>query len=120
VEKKIVLNECDQPFKYIFQMLTDKEIPFEDRKKVSFKILIDHVDLKTAAGCIRFAFCIISIMHIFAINNNMSSYFMLMENLKEAVKSGKISRRLIRFIIRRLLRLNMLVDLDLVKAAAYV
>jgi hypothetical protein len=117
--KKIVLNECDRSFGYMFDVLMDKNIPFKYKKEISFKILMNHVDLKTTAGCIRFAFCIISIMHIFAIND-ISSYFILMENLIEAIKNGKISKRLARFIIRRLLRLKMVIDPELVEAAAYV
>lgn len=67
--KKIVLNECDRTFEYMFQVLTNKDIPFEYKKEMSFKILMDHVDLKTTAGRIRFVFCIISIIQIFAIND---------------------------------------------------
>lgn len=116
--KKIVLNECDRTFEYMFQVLTNKDIPFEYKKKMSFKILMDHVDLKTTAGRIRFVFCIISIIHIFALND-ISSYFILMKNLIKAIKSGKISKRLARLIIRRLLRLNMAVDPELIKVADY-
>ena len=115
--KKISLDKCDQTFEYLFNVLTNKEIPFEYKKELSFKILMDHVDLKTTAGRLRFAFCIISILHIFAIND-ISSYFILIQNLIKAIKNGKISKRLARLIIRRLLRLNIAVDPELIKAAA--
>lgn len=116
--KKIVLNECDRTFEYMFQVLINKDIPFEHKKKMSLKILMDHVDLKTTAGRIRFLFCIISIIQIFALND-MSGYFILMQNLLQAIKSGKIPKRLARLIIRRLLRLNLLVDPELIKVAEY-
>jgi hypothetical protein len=111
--KKIILTECGRTFEYMFQVLTNKEIPFERKKEMSFKILMDHVDLKTTAGRIRFVLCIISIMHIFSLND-ISSYFILMENLIKAIKSGKISKRLARLIIRRLLRLNLVVHPELI------
>lgn len=116
--KKIVLKECDRTLEYMFQVLTNKDIAFEYKKKMSFKILMDHVDLRTTAGRIRFVFCIISISHVFALND-ISSYFILMQNLIKAIKSGKISKRLARLIIRKLLRLNMAVDPELIKVADY-
>ena len=115
--KKISLDKCDQTFEYLFNVLTNKEIPFEYKKELSFKILMDHVDLQTTAGRLRFAFCIISILHIFAIND-ISSYFILIQNLIKAIKNGKISKRLARLIIRRLLRLNIAVDPELIQVAA--
>ena len=58
----------------------------------------------------------ISIIHIFALND-FSSSFILMQNLIKAIKSGKISKRLARLIIRRLLRLNVPVDPELIELA---
>lgn len=98
-------------------MLTNKEIPFEYKKELSFKILMDHVDLQTTPRRLRVVFCIIFILHIFA-TSDISSYFILMQNLIKAIKNGKISKRLARLIIRRLLRLNILVDPDLIEVAA--
>ena len=115
--KKISLDKCDKTFEYLLNVLTDKEIPFEYKKELSFKILMDHVDLQTTAGRLRFAFCIISILHIFAIND-ISSYFILIQNLIKAIKNGKISKRLACLIIRRLLRLNIAVDPELIQVAA--
>lgn len=117
-EKKIVLKECDRTFEYMFQVLINKDIPFEHKKEMSFKILMDHVDLKTTAGRIRFVWCIISIIHIFA-RTDISSYFILMQNLIKAIKSGKIPKRLARLIIRRLLRLQVVVDPELIEVADY-
>lgn len=115
--KKISLEKCDKTFEYLFSVLSDKEIPFEYKKKVSLKILMNHVDLQTTSGRLRFVFCIISILHIFAIND-MSSYFIIIQNLIEAIKKGKISKRMARLIIRRLIRLNIAVDPELINAAS--
>jgi hypothetical protein len=115
--KRIFLDKCDRTFEYLFNVLTNKEIPFEYKKELSFKILMDHVDLQTTPGRLRFAFCIISILHIFAITDT-SSYFILIQNLIKAIKNGKISKRLARLIIRRLLRLKIAVDPELIQVAA--
>lgn len=43
-----------------------------------------------------------------------------MQNLANPIKSGKISKRLARLIVRRLLRAKMTVDPDLLEAAGYL
>lgn len=116
MEKKISLDKCNRTFEYLFNVLTDKEIPFEYEKELSFKILMNHIDLETTTGRLRFVFCIISILHIFAIND-ISSYFIVIQNLIRAIKNGKISKRLARLIIRRLLKLNIAVDPELIEVA---
>ena len=115
--KKISLEQCDQSLEYLFHVLINKEIPFEYKQQLSFKILMNHLDLDTTTGRIRFALCIISILHIFAITD-ISNYFILIQNLIEAIKKGKISKRLARLIIRRLIKLNLVVDPELIEAAA--
>lgn len=78
---------------------------------------MNNVDLKTKAELIRFLFCIISILHIFSITD-ISSYFILIQSLINAIKNGKISERLARLIIRKLIRLGISIDPELIDAAA--
>ena len=99
VDDKDKLDKCDRTFEYMFNVLTNKEIPFEYKK--------------------GFVFCIISILHIFAIND-ISSYFILIQNLIKAIKNGKISKRLARLIVRRLLRLNIALDPELIQEAGHI
>ena len=56
--KKISLDKCDWTFEYIFNILSNKKIPFEHKKQVSFKILMDHVyvDLETTTIGLIFTF----------------------------------------------------------------
>ena len=115
--KKIVLNKCDQSLKYLFQVLNNKDLTFKDKKDASFKILMEHVDLKTTAGRIRFVLCIFSILHILTLNDS-SSYYALMQSLIEAIKSGKISKKLARLIIRKLRKLNVAIDPELIEVAS--
>ena len=46
---------------------------------------MDHVDLQIRARCVQFAFYIISILHIFVLND-ISSYFILIQSLIKAIK----------------------------------
>ena len=81
---------------------------------------MNNVDRKITGGRIRFVLCIIFILHIFA-TNYISSYFLLIQNLIKAIKNGKISKRLARLIIRRLMRLerDIAVDPELLEVAGY-
>ena len=114
--QKIVLDQCDQTLTYLFTMLSSEDIPFNVKKEMSFKILMEHLSLSTPSGRVRFLICIISMLHVFAIAD-ISCYFIMMQNLIKAVKNGKISKQLARMIIRRLLRLKLDVDPEFIKAA---
>ena len=115
--KKIYLDQCDQNLKYLFKMLSNQKIPFEDKKQLTYSILVKHLDLRTPNGRLRFILCIITILHIFAIND-ISNYFIMMQNLIKAVKEGKISKRLARLIIRQLIRKGVEVDPELIRVAS--
>ena len=113
MEKKIYLNQCDQNFKYLFKVLNDKNIPLTKKKELTYSILMKYLDLKTATGRIRFILCIITILYIFSIND-VSNYFIMMKNLIKAIKSGRISKQ----IIRRLQSYVVEVDPELIMAAS--
>jgi len=57
--KKISLDQCDQTFVYMFKVLSNPDIPFEEKKELSLKIVIDHLDLSTTSGRVRFILCIV-------------------------------------------------------------
>ena len=56
--KRVLLNDCDETFEYMFKVLTDKEMPFEDKKQKSFKLLINNGNLRTTAGLCVFCFAL--------------------------------------------------------------
>lgn len=115
--KKIYLDQCDQNLKYLFKMLSDPKIPFIEKREMTYSILMEHLDLKTTNGRLRFILCIIAILHIFAFAD-VSNYYLMMQNLIKAVKKGRISKRLARVIIRKLLRQGLEVDPELIRAAS--
>jgi hypothetical protein len=117
--KEFDLNQCDLSLEYMFEVLRNSDIPFKERQEISFRILMDHLDLGTTTGSISFVLCIISIMKIFSkLDPESASATILMGNLIKAIKEGKISKRLARIIVRILLRKKLKVNPGLISAAA--
>lgn len=115
--EKIYLNQYDRNFEYLVKVLSDQNIPFKEKKELTGSILMEYLDLKTVNGRIRFVLCIVSILHIFSIHD-LSNYFIIMKNLIEAIKKGKISKVLARLIIRRLRSEGVEIDPELIMAAS--
>ena len=115
-EHKICLEGCEQPLQYAFEILKTKDIPYSERAEKIFKILTTYLNLDTRIGRIRFVLCVVSILWILSDAKDFTSLHILMQNLLRAIKSGKISKRLGRLIIRRLLRKGIPVDPDLIDA----
>jgi len=55
--EKIYLDQCDQNLKYLFQILEDETIPFEEKEKVASSILTKYLNLKTMTGRVTFVLC---------------------------------------------------------------
>ena len=58
-KEKVYLDYCDQNLKYLFDILEDETIPFEDRSSV----LTKYLNLKTPFGRRNFALCIVFIIY---------------------------------------------------------
>ena len=93
--EKIYLDQCDQTLEYLFKILEDETIPVEEKEKVARSMLTKYLDLKTVNGRIVFVLYILLIQ-------NPSGFYILLKNLIEAIKEGKISKAIGRSIIRRL------------------
>ena len=115
-EHKICLEGCERPLEYMFEILKTKEIPYAERAEKTFKILTTYLNLDTRIGRIRFVLCVVSILCILFDAKDLASFHLLMQKLLEAIKSGKISKRLGRLIVRRLLRKGVMVAPDLIDA----
>ena len=113
------LEQCDATFEYMVQVLLDKDIPIAYKKELSFKIIMQYVDLKTPHGRKTFLCCILAIFHVFSLTDGIQNHFILLQNLINAVKSGKLSKQLARVIIRRLIKSKMYVDPELAMVADY-
>jgi hypothetical protein len=114
---KIYLDQCDQSMEYLFKILEDKTIPFEEKEKVARSILTKYLDLKTMNGRVGFLLCIVFVLYILSIQNP-SGFYILLKNLMQAIKDGKISKAIGRSIVRRLQKKGIPIDPELLEVVS--
>jgi hypothetical protein len=112
------LGECSHDLKYLVSVLLDKEIPYSDRQKKALIVLRQQLKSPTMASLVSFLTCVVSILVLFTFLKDTTSVFLMMQNLLEVLKEGKISKRVARILIRKLLRAGVWVDPELIEAAA--
>ena len=110
--QELILDQCDQSLKYLFKILEDDQIPLQEKRKVARSVINKYLNLTTVTGQCNFVICIVSILYILS-NNNYSSFYIMMQNLIAAIRSGKISKAMGRLIVRRLKKKNVLIDPEL-------
>ena len=115
--EKIYLDQCDQNLEYLFNILNDETIPFEEKEKVARSILTKYLDLKTVNGRIAFVLCIVFVLYILSIQNP-SGFYILLKNLIKAIKEGKISKAIGRSIVRRLKKKGIAIDPELLEVVS--
>jgi len=104
---------CDGNLEFLFFVLRDQSIPYEEKKKVLHRALFKHLKLNTNAKRIYFILCMIKLL--LALYNLMpSSYYLLLQQLIEAVRSGKIGKKVFYAIIRKL-RKRVVLDPDIIE-----
>ena len=112
------LGECSYDFKYFVSILLNKEIPYSDRNKKAFIILKQQLNSGTMESLVRFLACVVSILVLFTVLGDTTSAFIMMQNLLEALREGKISKRVARILIRKLIRKGVPIDPELLEAVA--
>ena len=112
--KDISLDQCDQNLKYLFDILEDETVPFEERKKIAYSILTKYLNIKTPFGRRNFALCIAFIIYIL-FTNPRSSFYIIMKSLIKAIREGNITKPMARFIVRKLRKKGVPIDLELVE-----
>ena len=115
--EKIYLDECDKPLEYLFSILDDESIPFEERRKAAHSILTKRLSINTQSGRRNLALCLTFIIYIL-FKNKTSSFYIIMKGLIEAVREGKITKRVARIIVRRLKRKGVPIDPELIELVA--
>ena len=48
LDLKIYLDQCDSGLKYLFNILENENIPFQEREKVAHSILTEYLNVKTS------------------------------------------------------------------------
>ena len=115
--EKIYFDQCDQNLKYLFKILEDETIPFEEKKKIAHSVLVKYLNLKTQSGRRNFVLCIVFVIYTLSIQNP-SSFYIMMQSLIKAIREGKISRGIGRLIVRRLRKRGILIDPELAEIVA--
>ena len=115
--EKIYFDHCDQNLEYLFKVLEDKTMPFEEKEKVARSILTKYLNLKTINGRVTFVFCIVFILYILSIQNP-SGFYILLKSLKKAVEEGRVSKAIGRAIIRRLKKKGIAIDPELLEVVS--
>lgn len=106
--------ECDQNLEYLWRILNDKTIKPEEKNRQCFNILTNYLNLNTHRGRLNFIFCLLTILCILSVLD-FTSYYILLDNLIKALKAGKIPKKLVRRIVRKLLREKIPVNPELVQ-----
>lgn len=112
--EKIYLDYCNQNLKYLFKILEDDNIPFEEKERVARSILTKYLNLQTMTGRVNFVICIGFIFYIL-FNTNTAGFYLLLQNLIKAIKEGKISKAVGRAIVRRLQKRGVVLDPELLE-----
>ena len=110
--RKIYLDQYEQSLKYLFDILEDQNIPFDERKKIAHSVLTKYLNLKTLAGRRNFVLCLVFIIYTL-FTSHRSSFYLIMKNLIEAIRGGKISKPMARLIIRKLRKKGIPIDPEL-------
>ena len=98
--------------KYLFDILEDEAIPFEERRQVAHSVLIRYVNLRTPIGRRNFALCIIFLIYLH-VTNGHSSFYLMMKSLIKAIREGKITKSMGRVIVRRVRKKGVPIDPEL-------
>jgi hypothetical protein len=117
-EEKIYLDQCDQGLEYLFTILKDTKLSYEEKEKLTISILTKYLNLKTADGRLNFVVCIVFIFSIFSMGN-IPSYHLLLTNLIEAIKEGRIPKIVGRAIIRKLKKRGLYINPELLKVVNF-
>lgn len=112
--EKIWLDQCDQNLEYLFKVLNDKNISIQEKNDQCLKILMNYLNLNTHRGRLNFIICLLSLLRILSIVD-FTSYHILIGNLIKALKAGKLPKKLVRLILRKLLRQKIPVDPELLE-----
>lgn len=100
---------CNSSEAYLMKVLQSSETS-DELKKRSIQRLFERFNLKNYTAQLSFVACIWSIIFFLWKNGLLNSLFILLEQLYEAYRSGKISKAVYRALIRRLMKQKIPID----------
>lgn len=116
--EKLTLYQCEgiNELEYLFYILKDSAIPFEEKQKVTNSILTKYLNLSTEAGRRNSLLCLLAILCTLAVYST-DSYHIILKILLKAMREGKIPKELVRWIIRNLQRKGLLLEPEFLEIA---
>lgn len=108
------LENCESGLDYLIKIIKNNDIPFEEKEKLAASIFKKYLNLNTREGSINFVLCLTLILYVFSTQNH-SGYYILLKNIIQAIKEGRISKALGRLLLRRLRRQGLPVDSELIE-----
>ena len=113
-EIKINIDTCGNDFAYLWTMLSLENLKYERREDIT-KVTLENVDYKLSPKLRHTIACLINLMFLL---KDSSSLAIIIESLIKAIKEGRLSKNIARYILRLLLRRGVPVDRRLIEAAA--
>lgn len=99
---------------YLFDILETNDIPFEEKERAADEILTKFIDMGSHDSRVSFAICIVTILILFALTKNPTAFYILVKKLVKAIREGRISKAVGRYIFRRLKKEGFPVDSELI------
>lgn len=103
--EKVYFDQSDHNLQYLLRMLKDHNIPFHEKQKIANLILKKYLNIKDI--CI--ILCIVLILYMLYIQST-SGYYILLQNMIEEIKNGKILKPIGRYILRQLKKKAINID----------
>ena len=112
--QKIYLDNCSSELQFLFEMLENDKLPFEDKKQTALSTLSKYLNIKTVTGRRNFVLCITCIFYILY-NRDKAAFFAMIKGLIRSIRNGSISKPIGRVIVRKLKRQGVPIDAELLR-----
>lgn len=98
----VTLDYCSDSFLFLANILNSPSIPEYKKDRQTYSALTEHLDLKTMNKRVHFVLCIVNLLQMLSIQSDSANYYLMIGNLIQAIKEGKISKQVARLILRLL------------------
>jgi len=104
-------------FKGWLTILNDDTFSLPVKSAYTYKVLVKNLNLNTTSGRVRCVICLASMIVFLTTTNNIVGLSLFIQNLIVAIKTGQISKKMAREIIKLLMRAGLNIDPELLDAA---
>jgi hypothetical protein len=105
----VFLDYFNENFIFLAKVLNSQNIAEHTKNYEAHNALTEHLDLKTINRRVYFVLCIDNLLQMLYIQPDIASYYLMLGNLIEAIKEGKISKPVARLIFWHLKEKNIFI-----------